>query len=51
VARPVDPDLVADDEHGQKPEHTDPLADKTQAPSPVLAHRFARSCGSVKPAR
>ncbi|UFW45795.1 MULTISPECIES: hypothetical protein [Bradyrhizobium] len=32
VAGPVDPDLVADHEHGQKPEQTGPLADETQAP-------------------
>src|SRR5207244_3028293 len=31
VAGPVDPNLVADHEHGQKPEQTGPFTDETQA--------------------
>ncbi|MEY9621313.1 hypothetical protein [Bradyrhizobium ottawaense] len=30
VAGPVDPDLVADHEHGEKPEQTGPFADEAQ---------------------
>ena len=52
VAGPVDPDLVADHEHGQKPEQTGPFADETQAPPTCfLLIALHRSRDSVKPAR
>jgi hypothetical protein len=41
VTGPVDPDLVAYHEHGQKAEQTGPLADETQAPTPFFPHRSA----------
>jgi hypothetical protein len=52
VTGPIDPDLVANHEHGQKPEQTHPFADETQArPTCSLLVGLHRSYGSVKPAR
>jgi hypothetical protein len=50
VAGPVDPDLVADDENGQKRENPDPFGNHAKT-LPVSSNRLHDRAPSVKPAR